>query len=403
LPDADETARGTSPSDEDTDDDGVTDGVEVLAGTDPTSAASTIPSTDFYVVLPFEGPEENRELEFRARLGKGDVFFLVDTTGSMGLAIGNVRTSLATTIVPAVRDAIADVRMGVGDFRDFPVSPFGDSGDWPYVLRQSMTDDVGAVQTALNGLAAGGGADGPESMLEGLHGAAAGGSCPDGFGSACFRNDSHPIIVVVTDTSTHNNPSGDANYDGTVSARSWAETVSALNAHDVNIVGAAVNTAPPIPFPIPIPNYARRDLEAMANATASRAVDGTLTVYDAAGGSVSTAVVDGIVDLVGATTQDVTSRKIDDPSDSVDATLFIKAVRPLRATRATRFDDTTFYGVAGGTAVTFQVTFQNDFLPEQAYVQIFQAEIEVIDLPGMTALDTRNVYIVVPAIGGTLI
>ncbi len=116
-----------------------------------------------------------------------------------------------------------------------------------------------------------------------------------------------------------------------------------------------------------------------------------------------TSVVDGIVDLVGAETQDVTSRQIDDPSDEVDATRFIQSVTPVRATRATSFDATTFYGVAGGTTVTFEVTFLNDFLPEQTYVQIFQAEIEVHDLPAETRLDIRNVYIVVPAIGGTLI
>jgi hypothetical protein len=114
-------------------------------------------------------------------------------------------------------------------------------------------------------------------------------------------------------------------------------------------------------------------------------------------------MVDGIVDLVGATTQDVTSRAIDDPSDVVDATRFITSLRPLRATRAVTFDETTFYGVAGGTTVTFEITFHNDFLPQQGYVQIFLARIEVIDTPGGTTLDTRNVYIVVPAIGGGLI
>lgn len=402
LPDDDEIARGTDPTREDTDGDGVADGVEVLAGTDPTSATSTIPPTDFYVVLPYMDPPQLRELEFRARLGKGDIFFLVDTTGSMGLAITNVRTSLSSTIVPAVADAIADVRMGVGDYRDFSTSPYGGAGDYPFMLRQTMTDDTSRVQTALNALSAAGGGDGPESMLEGLHGAVTGGGCADGFGSACFRNDSHPIIVVVTDAPTHNGPGGDANYDGTVSARSWSETIAALNAGGVKIVGAAVDGVP-FPLPIPIPPASQADLEQLARATGSMAASGSLTVYPSPGGEVSGAVVDGIVDLVGAETQDVTSRSIDDPSDAVDATRFIKAVTPLRATRATRFDATTFYEVAGGTAVTFQVSFQNDFLPEEAFVQIFQAQIEIHDLPGMTRLDIRNVYIVVPAIGGTLI
>jgi len=404
IPDADEIAAGTDPMREDTDGDGFSDGVERLAGTDPLSPSSFIPPTDFYVVLPYADPPVVRELDFTARLGKGDVFFLVDTTGSMGLAIGNVRTSLSTVIVPALSAAIADVVMGVGDYRDFPVAPYGDTGDWPYITRQTMTADVGAVQTGLNTLAAGGGADVPESMLEGLHGAVSGRPCgPDGgFGGACFRDDSFPIIVLVTDAEAHNGPGGVNPYSG-VAAVDWATTIAALTGSSVKVVGVAVSVGLPIPFPFPIPVAARPHLEALATATGSRSSTGALTVYDAPGGSVSTAVVDGVLALVGSTEQDVTSRNIDDASDAVDATRFIKMVAPYSATRATRYDATTFYGVAGGTTIRFQVTFQNDFLPQETFVQIFRAQIEVFDVPGGTRLDIRNVYIVVPGIGGILI
>lgn len=177
---------------------------------------------------------------------------------------------------------------------------------------------------------------------------------------------------------------------------------AALTAQNVKVVGAAVDPIS-IGFPFPLPNAARPHLEELCTATDSRAVDGSRTVYDAPGGSVSTAVVDGIIDLVGATTQDVTSAQRDDPSDAVDATQFMQSVRPLRATRATTFDETTFYGVAGGTTITFEVTFQNDFLPAQTRVQIFKAYIDVLDTASSTVLDTRNVYVVVPPVGGILI
>lgn len=403
LSNDDERARGTDPSNPDTDGDGYEDGVETLAGTDPTSSASFIPPEDFYVVLPYLDPAQHRELDFRARLGRADIFFLVDTTGSMGLAITNVRTSLATTIVPAVSEAIADVAMGVGDFRDFPIDPFGNTGDWPMQVRQTTTTDVSAVQTALNALRAGGGGDGPEASTEGLYVSVAGTCTGTGFGGACFREASHPIIVHVTDADFHNGPTTSNDYGAAVrAARTWTATLDALNANAVHVVGVAVDSAPPLPFPIPIPVASRDDLDELARRTNSRGASGALTVYTAPSGTVSTSVVDGIVDLVGAEEQDVSSRSEDDASDSVDARRFIQAVTPLRATRATRFDATTFYGVAGGTTVTFDVTFMNDSVPATERVQIYRAYIEVYDVASATALDRRNVYIVIPPEGGIL-
>jgi hypothetical protein len=396
LSDDEERSIGTDPTNPDTDGDGVGDGVEVLAGTDPLDFDSTIPPTDYYVVLPYEDPEQLRELDFTARLGKGDVFFLVDTTGSMMPSIANVRSSLAGTIVPAINAAIADSVMGVGDFRDFPIAPFGGTGDYPFQLDQSMTTDVGLVQDALNWLRVGDGADGPESTLEGLF-AASSGDCAagGGFGAACFRDDSHPIIVVVTDAPFHNDGDPANAYDSTVTARSWSETMTALNAHDVKILGAAVKVMGMA--------VSRADLEQAARDTGSFDRSGNPTVYPVTGGSVSDVVVGGIVDLVGAARQDVGARSIDDPTDALDATQFIKAIVPVWASSATSFDAVAFYGVSGGTTVRFEITFRNDFCPTLSHVQIYRAQIEVFDLATSIGLDMRNVYIVVPAEGGLLI
>ncbi len=402
IPDADEARYGTDPNNPDTDGDGLGDGVEVLAGTDPTNPRSYIPDTDFYVVLPYMQPVLHRPLDFRARLGRADIFFLVDTTGSMAGAISNVTSSLSSTIVPAVNDAIADAVMGVGDYRDFPIDPYGSPGDWEFRVRQTMTSEVSSVQTALRAMRAGGGNDGPEAATEGLYRSVASDACPDGFGAACFRLSSHPIIVLVTDASFHNGPNPANDYAGVAGAHSWSETTAALNARGVKVVGVAVDSAP-FPLPIPVPIDSEADLRALATATGSRSATGALTVYTAPSGSVSTSVVDGIADLVGAATQDVSARKLDDETDGFDATQFILAITPLRATRATSFDSTTFYGVAGGTTVTFDVTFQNNVSPATDRVQLYRAFIEVYDVASGTALDRRNVYIVIPREDGGLI
>ena len=125
-------------------------------------------------------------------------------------------------------------------------------------------------------------------------------------------------------------------------------------------------------------------------------------MYEAPGGAVDTAVVDGIVDLVGAANQDVSSRLSDETSDAVDARRFITAVTPVRATRAISFDETTFYGVAGGTIVTFEVTFVNDFQPPSTVVQIYRAYIDVYDVATNIDLDRRTVYVVIPPEDGIL-
>ena len=232
VPDDDEAGLGTDPDNPDSDGDGFTDGVEVVAGTNPADANSFIPPEDFYVILPYQDPAEVRELDFTARLGRADVFFLVDTTSSMLTAINNVRSSLSGTIVPALEDAIADLRMGVGDYRDFPVSPYGAGVDYPFRLGLAMTDNVGQVQSALDALSLGDGADPPESQLEGYFGAV-GGSCAagPGIGRACFRTESHPIIVSVTDAPMHNDPRGAEPYGG-VAAQSFSGTMALLNSNE---------------------------------------------------------------------------------------------------------------------------------------------------------------------------
>jgi len=332
------------------------------------------------------------------------VYFLVDTTLSMQMPIDDVRTSLATSIVPAITTAIADARMGVGDFRDFPDgvhgNPSGPDPDYPYMNRQSMTTDAALVQSALNALTIGDGIDIPEATTEALYRTVTG-TCSDGsggFGAPCFRASTHPIIVIVTDAPFHDgsDPTNDYSVTPPVppDAHAWTDMLAALEAQHVQVVGAAIGTTVGL-----FTHYlSQPDLNALAMATMSRAESGSTTVYQCDGGHVSTALVNGVLDLVGSATQDVSARTIDDPSDAVDATHFIGAITPVSSNRSIdHMDATTFYGVPGGATVTFDVAFQNAFQISQP-----RAYIEVFDVASGASLDRRNVYVVVPSSLGLL-
>jgi hypothetical protein len=268
-----------------------------------------------------------------------------------------------------------------------------------------MTTNVSLVQSALDALTIGDGIDLPEATTEALYRTVTG-TCADAsaFGAPCFRSASHPIVVLVTDAPFHDgtDPSNDYSASPPVppDAHSWTDMLAALNAQHVQTVGVAIGTM----VSVIITHYdSQPDENALAMATMSRGASGSTTVYQCDRGHVSGSVVNGIVDLVGAATQDVSARTLDDTSDMVDATRFIGAITPVSSNRSIdHMDTTTFYGVPGGATVTFDVAFQNTFEMSQAHVQLFRAYIEVFDVPTGATLDRRNVYVVVPSSLGLL-
>lgn len=436
---SDSEERGTystNPYDRDSDGDGVTDlGEAVGTMTDPNDASSTIPPEDFFVVLPYDGSAENRTLRFGTNLQIADVYFLIDTTGSMQSSIDNVTSSL-TMLSNEISSRIPNVQMGVGQYRDFPNSSdifafdaYGSPGDMPYANEQNITADLGLVQAALGRLSAAGGADGPESSTEALYQTATGlgghwtfaaGAppfdlprqlCPaipdetaNRRGYPCFRPDSLPIVVLVTDAPFHNGPSNSNPYSGITPAPAFFDqAVSALDGIGARLIGVAVGSGP------------RADEEAVARMTGSVDGSGGPLVYDATGGTVSTAIVTGIETLAGRTPQDVdtTTENVPGNPDDFDATQFIKAITPVEGfngglsgpmpgvTYASK-DETTFYEVIPGTQVDFDVRFVNDVRPPAETAQIFRATI-IVRGNGVARLDSRNVYIVVPPDGAIIL
>ena len=88
-----------------------------------------------------------------------DVFFLADTTGSMGSAIANVKAG-AGTIMSSVA-GLGNVAFAVGEYRDV-----GDA--FVYRQNQDITTSTAATQTGINAWFASGGGDTPEAQLYAL-------------------------------------------------------------------------------------------------------------------------------------------------------------------------------------------------------------------------------------------
>ena len=145
---------------------------------------------------------------------KPDLVFIADTTGSMGAAIGNVRTN-AADILNSVVAAQPQAQFAVAEYRDF-TDPFA------FRLNQGLTADLGAVQAGINAWTAGGGGDTPEADLNALFEVST--------GAVSFRPDGTRIAVIFGDAASHD-PSG---------GHSLADTVAALQAANVRVVAVDV-------------------------------------------------------------------------------------------------------------------------------------------------------------------
>ena len=82
---------------------------------------------DFFFVLPFEDPagQQTKPLDFSTDIPALDVFFMMDTTGSMQGEINNLQSALTGTIIPGIENVVSNSQYGAGVFEDFPIDPYG--------------------------------------------------------------------------------------------------------------------------------------------------------------------------------------------------------------------------------------------------------------------------------------
>ncbi len=211
----------------DTDGDGIPDVADECVGNGAFLAADGSCYGDRFIfhMLPY-GESGVDTLDIRTQIRTADIYFLMDTTGSMGgeldrlqsdLTSGNFISGCSGGIMGAIRCTIPDAWFGVGYFDDYPVSPYGTSSDRVYRNVRDLDANLSGAQSAVNSLAIHNGNDGPESNTQALWAVATGGglssylsartNCPASrWGYPCFRDGTIPIVIHITDAPFHNGP-----------------------------------------------------------------------------------------------------------------------------------------------------------------------------------------------------
>jgi hypothetical protein len=308
LQDADELAAGTDPTLSDTDGDGFSDLVEVTihelcvmnpsecnGDPDPLDPNSGVSDLDYFFILPYMNPEQRKPLDFATDIGIADIHFSMDTTGSMGEEIANLRTSLSS-IIASINDpstGVPNTAFGVSRYDDFPTGSYGTAGlDLPFLLHQRVTTNAALAQAAVGALDTHDGFDVNESGWEALYRIATGGALSWNTGSIAawdpnvgydpltngliggvgFRAGALPIVVQITDARNHDTapvpaPSCGAEvYGADVNAHSKSTAIAALQAIGVRVIGITSDA-----FETSIPcYYPRPDYVEAATATGAR-------------------------------------------------------------------------------------------------------------------------------------
>jgi hypothetical protein len=94
-------------------------------------------------------------------VSKVDVYFLADTTGSMGGILTSVQTG-ANNILTALSGLGLDMAFAVGNYKDFPTDPFA------FQHQLNPTAVAADVSNAINAWSASGGSDTPEGQFYAL-------------------------------------------------------------------------------------------------------------------------------------------------------------------------------------------------------------------------------------------
>ncbi len=403
----------TNGSNPDTDGDGADDLVEVSVGTNPNDAGDNpLANGDHVFVVPYQAAAPTGQvLAFRSSVQAMDVYLVLDRSGSMATETTTIRDNFAGVLdrlrcppvgTGSLDTCNPDLQAGVGAVGYVGNEPFQHHLDIqvaPNLASLSITTVTGTPTTEplLFGVwAAITGQGSAASGCAALATTPARTGCPAGtFGYPCFRPGVLPVVVLVTDEP----PLGPG--DTYVCPNRFTVT-AALQARGAKVIGVygSGSNADTI-----------SGLNTLARETgAVDAFNGNAPLVFAGGdGAAATAVEDGLRTLATSASMDLGALPADDATDSVDALdAFLDHVETRQegtaqcANGLTQLDTNgdshpdEYRDVRAGTPVCWSVVPKtNTTVMATAAPQVFRATVSVWG-NGVTVLETREVYFVVP-------
>ncbi len=291
---------------------------------------------------PIEPPEVNADLVPGGKMTvvkevttptipeNADIYFMSDTTASMGPVIAAVQAN-AGTILTTIQTAQPSAQFGVGDYKDFPSDPYAFNNAAPI-------DGIPTALAAIGFWAAGGGYDYPEGQFYALDRLANG----TGIG---WRGGPNKIVVWFGDAPAHDPVPMIATglgYDIT----EVTVTADLVNA-GIKVIAISWDSGPGSPYPLGLdddPNVAGGDYATAYSITedgnpgqASRIAAATGGVYLFA--ATPQEAADAVLTGIEALTSDVWWEVIDAHSNLT-----------------VELDPSVHYAVPGGTTVLFDET-----------------------------------------------
>ncbi|MFN8499254.1 MAG: vWA domain-containing protein [Anaerolineae bacterium] len=162
----------------------------------PSVTRTPTPTASFGPTLcPGQSAHETKHIYLPPAPGRADIVFAFDASGSMRNEIGAAQTN-AIGIMNDLAALIPDVQFGVMDFLDYPSDPYGGTNDHAYLLRQAVTGNRAAVQSAINAITTGYGGDEPEAYTRALYE-----SYSDG--AIGWRRDARRFVIMFGDSVAH--------------------------------------------------------------------------------------------------------------------------------------------------------------------------------------------------------